>query len=234
YLTAIAPETGDSEFTWRGYVERNNNELVAAWGNLVNRVISFAVRHWDGRVPEPGPQDARDTELLDQISAGFDTVGAHYARAEFRAALRETMSLAREVNRYLDDKAPWFQIKEDRAAAGTTIYVALRAIDSLATLFAPVPPFTSAEVKRFLGYEDPLFGDLQIERFDESERSHEALVYQPLASEGSVDRWVPSELAPGQPLARPRVLFQKLDESVVDEERARLERASGAATVAEE
>ena len=234
YLTAIAPETGDSEFTWRGYVERNNNELVAAWGNLVNRVISFAVRHWDGRVPEPGPQDARDTELLDQISAGFDTVGAHYARAEFRAALRETMSLAREVNRYLDDKAPWFQIKEDRAAAGTTIYVALRAIDSLATLFAPVLPFTSAEVKRFLGYEDPLFGDLQIERFDESERSHEALVYQPLASEGSVDRWVPSELAPGQPLARPRVLFQKLDESVVDEERARLEQASGAATVAEE
>lgn len=222
YLTAIAPETGDSEFTWSGYVERNNNELVAAWGNLVNRVISFSVRHWEGQVPEPGPFDATDTALLDRIAAGFDTVGAHYEKAEFRAALRETMALAREVNRYLDEKGPWFQIKQDRNAAATTVFVALRAIDSLATLFAPTLPFTSAQVKQFLGDDEPLFGSLSIERYAESTREHEALVYHPLPSEGQTDRWVPSTLEAGRTLTRPHVLFKKLDDFVVEEERARL------------
>lgn len=223
YLTAIAPETRDSEFTWDGYVERNNNELVATWGNLVNRVVSFAHRHWEGVVPTPGELSERDRALLQQIEAGFGTVGALYEQTELRAALRETMALAREVNRYLDETAPWFAIKTDREAAATAVYVALRAIDSLAVLFAPVLPFTSERARSFLGHDRPLFGTQEIRHYAERERTHEALVYSPLIEEGSLDRWVPSELQPGTPLQKPSVLFQKLDDSVAEQERARLE-----------
>ncbi|HEX5164568.1 MAG TPA: class I tRNA ligase family protein, partial [Thermomicrobiales bacterium] len=222
YLTAVAPETRDSEFTWAGYVERNNNELVATWGNLVNRVISFANRHWEGVVPTPGDLGERDEAILATIAAGFDTVGNLYAKTEFRAALREAIGLAREVNRYLDETSPWFEIKENRERAGTSVYVALRCIDSLKTLLAPVLPHTSQRVHEFLGYERPLFGDLTIEHYAEAEREHDAIVYHPLPEEATEDRWQPSQLEPGRAIQKPTVLFQKLDESVVEEERAKL------------
>lgn len=228
YLTAIAPETRDSDFTWQGFVERNNNELVATWGNLVHRVVTFAYRRWDGRVPTPGELDERDRDLLQQIEQGFERVGQLYARTEFKAALREAMLLAKEVNRYLDEKAPWFQIKEDKQAAATTIFVALRAIDSLNIMLAPVLPFSSERVRRALGYTRPLFGELTVEEYKETERSHLALVYRPLPEETTEDRWRPSALEPGRPLEPPEVLFQKLDEQVAEEERRRLvERSSG-------
>jgi len=223
YLTAIAPETHDSEFTWAGYVERNNNELVAAWGNLVNRVVSFAHRHWDGVVPTPGEMDDRDRELLATIETGFTTVAGHYERVELREALRQSIALAREVNRYLDETAPWFEIKTDKDAAATSIYVALRAIDSLKTILSPVLPFSSERVHQFLGYEDRLFGDITITEYQEETRAHEALTYQPLEIEGTVDRWKPSELPAGQKIQKPSVLFRKLDDSIVEEEIARLE-----------
>jgi len=223
YLTAIAPETHDSEFTWAGYVERNNNELVAAWGNLVNRVVSFAHRHWDGVVPTPGEMDDRDRELLATIETGFTTVAGHYERVELREALRQSIALAREVNRYLDETAPWFEIKTDKDAAATSIYVALRAIDSLKTILSPVLPFSSERVHQFLGYEDRLFGDITITEYQEETRAHEALTYQPLEIEGTADRWKPSELPSGQKIQKPTVLFRKLDDSIVEEEIARLE-----------
>lgn len=228
YLTAVAPETADSEFTWQGFVERNNNELLAAWGNLVNRMVSFAYRHWEGRVPAPGSFDERDRALLQRITAAFGEVGDLYEGTRFKAALREVMALAREVNRYLDDKAPWFQIKSDREAAATTVFVALQCIDSLKVLLAPVLPFSSERVHTFLGYTRPLFGDLSIERFTEQERSHEALVYHALPEERATDRWSASSLEPGRQLRRPSVLFERLDESTVEEERGRLLEQSGA------
>lgn len=127
-----------------------------------------------------------------------------------------------DVNRYLDEKAPWFQIKTDRQAAATTIFVALRAIDSLKTLVAPVLPFTSERVHGFLGRERPLFGHLAIERIEEGTRAHEVLRYHPLPDEGTVDRWRPSTLEAGRPLARPSALFEKLDAAPVARERERL------------
>jgi methionyl-tRNA synthetase len=125
YLTATAPETRDTEFSWEDFVERNNNELVATWGNLANRMLSFAYKRFDSQVPEPGEFDDEDRVLLAQVEAGFDTVGELYAACKFRAALGECLALAREANGYLDRKAPWFQIKEDPAAAATTVYVIL-------------------------------------------------------------------------------------------------------------
>jgi methionyl-tRNA synthetase len=106
YLTATLPETRDTEFAWEDFVERNSNELVATGGNLANRMLSFAYRRFDGKVPEPGALDEEDRALLERVEAGFETVGDLYNACQFRAALNAALALAREANGYLDRKAP--------------------------------------------------------------------------------------------------------------------------------
>jgi methionyl-tRNA synthetase len=219
YLTMAMPETRDTDWLWDGFVRRNNDELVATWGNLAHRALTFAYRRFDGQVPTPEPLEDTDAHLLAQIEAGFEPIGQLLAGCKFRTALSQVMALAREANRYLDEKAPWFQIKENHEAAGTTIYVALRAIDSLKMLFAPFLPFSSERLHRYLGYEGTLFGRQYTATFEEGNRVHEALCYD---DSGSTGAWKPSELPPGQVLREPEPLFRKLDESVVEEERARI------------
>jgi methionyl-tRNA synthetase len=214
------PETRDTDWLWGDFVSRNNDELVATWGNLVNRALTFAYKRFNGQVPTPGPLADVDTQLLEKIEAGFAPIGELIAGCQFRAALREVMALAREANRYLEEKGPWFQIKEDVEAAGTTIYVALKAIDSLKVLFAPFLPFSSEQLHQYLGYEGKLFGRQYTDTFiEEGGRVHKALCYDPGDATGV---WKPSELAAVQALRQPEPLFKKLDESVVEEELARI------------
>jgi methionyl-tRNA synthetase len=228
YLTATAPETRDTEFSWEDFVERNNNELVATWGNLANRMLSFAYKRFDGKVPEPGDPlsssgqglDAEDRALLEKVEAGFETVGALYNACKFRAALGEALALAREANGYPDRKAPWFLIKEDRQAAATSVYVILRVVDNLKTILAPVLPHTAQKLHEYLGYEGQFFGTQHVVEYQEETRSHRVLTYD---HTGAIGTWTKSELPPGQPLREPAPLFKKLDESVVEEEPARLE-----------
>jgi methionyl-tRNA synthetase len=219
YLTANMPESRDADWDWQDFYNRNNNELVATWGNLANRVLSFAYRNWDGVVPTPYELRPRDREILATVEAGFDSVGEHLNLARLRAALSEAMRLATEVNKYLDSAAPWFEIKTDRTAAATTIYIALRAIDSLKVIFAPFLPFTSERLHSYLGYSQPLFGEAFVETRSDSLGEHTVLRYQPGDASGS---WQPSQLPAGQVLKEPAPLFRKLDEKIVAEERARL------------
>jgi methionyl-tRNA synthetase len=195
YLTATAPETRDTEFSWEDFVERNNNELVATWGNLCQRprralgfMLSFAYKRFDGKVPELAELDDEDRALLEKVEAGFETVGALYNACKFRAALGEALALAREANGYLDRKAPWFQIKEDKVAATTSVYVILRAVHNLKTILAPVLPHTpvpahrTQELHEYLGYEGQLFGTQHMVEYQEEARhgglrSHQALTY---------------------------------------------------------
>ena len=219
YIAAAMPEARDTDFSWSEFVRRNNDELVAAWGNLANRVLSFAYKQWEGHVPEPGELRPDDRALIEKIEAGFDSIGAMLAEVKLRAALNETLALTRDVNAYLD-QAPWFSvIKEDRQAAATTVYTALRAIDSLKILFSPFLPFSSEQLHQTLGYQDRLFGELRIETYQESERSHDALIYDHSEAQGS---WVPSQLQPNQKLQKPQPLFPKLDEEIIEVERAKL------------
>jgi methionyl-tRNA synthetase len=225
YLTATAPETRDTEFSWEDFVERNNNELVATWGNLANRMLSFAYKRFDEVVPEPGELDAEDRALLEKVEAGFETVGELYNACKFRSALGEALALAREANGYLDRKAPWFQIKEDEAAAATSVYVILRVVDNLKTILAPILPHTAQQLHEYLGYEGQLFGTQQVVEYQEEARhgglrSHNALTYD---HSGAVGTWIKSELPPGQALRQPAPLFKKLDEGVIEEEYVRLE-----------
>ena len=107
YLTAVAPETSDSDWNWESFVARNNNELLAKWGNLANRVLKFAIKHFDSRVPDPGQLRPMDEELIAKIEAGLDEVNALYEAVRLRDALNAAILLATEVNIYLDN-APWF------------------------------------------------------------------------------------------------------------------------------
>jgi methionyl-tRNA synthetase len=220
YLTAAMPESRDTDWLWSDFVSRNNDELVATWGNLVNRALTFAYKRFDKQVPTPGALEDLDAQLLAKIEAGFEPIGRLIAGCKFRAALSDVMALARETNRYLEDKGPWFQIKEDRQATGTTIYVALKVIDSLKILFAPFVPFSSEQLHQYLGYEGALFGRSYTNTFDEEGgRIHEALCYD---ASGATGEWKPSQLPPGQPLRQPAPLFKKLDESVAEEELSRI------------
>lgn len=219
YLTVNMPESSDANWDWDDFVRRNNNELVATWGNLANRVLSFAAKHWEGRVPQPGALRPQDEALLASIEAGYDGVGQLIENVKLRGALGEAMGLAAEVNRYLDEQAPWTQVKTDKDAAGKTIYTALRAIDNLKLLLAPFLPHTSEALHQMLGYHAPLFGEQYTETVSDDLGEHLALRYRAAAIPG---HWRPSTLEGGRALQQPGPLYKKLEPSIADEERARL------------
>ncbi|MBI5824831.1 MAG: methionine--tRNA ligase [Chloroflexi bacterium] len=228
YLTVNMPEAKDSDWDWAEFVARNNNELVATWGNLANRVLAFCYKNWDGQVPDvpfdtaQGALALRDSDLslLATIENGFNTVGAELEAVRLRSALSETMKLATVVNQYLDVNAPWSAIKVDKAEAGKTVYTALKAIDSLKVMFSPFLPFTCEKLHSFFNYETPLFGEQYTETVKDSLGEHTVLRYRPSTSLRV--QWKPSDLQPGKKLNQPAPLFKKLEESVIEEERARL------------
>ena len=222
YLTVNMPELKDSDWDWADFLARNNNELVATWGNLVNRVLSFAYKHWEGHVPDVDANALRaiDQQLLETIENGFNTVGAELEAVRLRSALGEAMKLATAVNQYIDQTSPWSEVKKAKVEAAKTIYTALRAIDSLKVLFAPFLPFTAEKLNQYLGYDTPLFGEQYIEEVEDSLGTHTVLRYR--ASTDPEAKWKPSQLEPNQELRQPGPLFKKLEESVIEEERTRL------------
>jgi methionyl-tRNA synthetase len=224
YLTVNMPELKDSDWDWSEFVARNNNELVATWGNLANRVLSFTYKHWEEHVPDVDLKTLRpaDLELLAVVENGFKSVGGLLETVKLRAALGEAMKLATAVNQYLDQTAPWTAIKTDRDGAAKTIYTALKAIDSLKVLFAPFLPFTSERLHGFFGYTTPLFGEQYTEDVKDSLGTHRVLRYKPSPLSALEAHWKPGDLKPGAKLNQPGPLFKKLEESVIAEERARL------------
>ncbi len=212
YLTAAGPETQDSDFTWEEFVRRTNDELLANWGNLVNRTLVNAQRNF-GAVPEPGSLTEGDRALLDAVEKAFDSVGEHIENARFRAALAECMATSGLANQYLSDQAPWALVKTDRERAGTVLYVALCAVDSLKTLLTPFLPFSSQVLHELLGYNGWIAGPLERRTVEEEDGSTHEILTGDYA--GWVGAWAPSELPPGQTLREPHPLFRKLDAEAV-------------------
>jgi methionyl-tRNA synthetase len=219
-IAANFPETQDTDFTWEDFVRRNNDELVATWGNLVNRVLGFAYKRFDGRVPQPGVLDEADRALLAQVEPTFERVTALLEAVKLKQALAEALALAHEANRHLNLKEPWKQIKADPAGAATTVFTVLRVIDTLKTLLASFLPFTCQRLHGYLGYDGELFGRQYTEEVKEAVRQHLALRYD---GRGATGRWAVSELAPGQALREPVPLFLKLDPGIVDAEVERMQ-----------
>jgi len=219
YLTVAMPEAKDTDWSWEDFYKRNNDELVATWGNLVNRVLAFAYKHWEGIVPDPGELTPLDRELIASVEDGFQTVAIEMEAVHLRAALSEAMRLAGEVNKYLDQTAPWQAIKTDRPAAARAIYTAMRAIDSIKVLLSPFLPFTCERLHSFLGYTEPLFGTQSLSTLADDLGEHTVLRYHPNAA---AVRWEPSQMQPGHIFNQPQPLFRKLEAKIIEEERARL------------
>ena len=220
FLTAAGPETQDTDFTWAEFVRRNNDELLANWGNLVNRTLVSAHRNF-GSVPEPGTLREEDNAVLATIEDGFRLVGEQIEQARFKQAIGEAMRLSTAANQYIAEQQPWALVKTDRERAATVLYVALRCVDNLKTLFAPFLPFTSQTVHELLGWDGWLAGPLELRIESEpGGGSHEVLTGDYASWVGS---WSPSTLAPGQSLQEPRPLFRKLGPEVVEAELRRMD-----------
>ena len=218
FLAAAGPETQDTDFTWAEFVRRTNDELLANWGNLVNRTLVNAHRNFGG-VPEPGELDEDDRAVLAEVAAGFEAVGTLIEQARFRAAIAEAMRLSSRANEYVAAQAPWQLVKTDRGRAATVLYVALRLVDDLKTLLAPFLPFSSQKVHELLGHDGWLAGPLEIQEVGADDDRHEILTGDYASWTGS---WAPGELPPGRRLPEPQPLFRKLDPGLVEEELARM------------
>jgi methionyl-tRNA synthetase len=222
FLTIAGPETQDTDFTWAEFVRRNNDELVATWGNLVNRTLQSAYKNF-GAVPTPGPLSAEDEALLADVETGFESVGTLIEATRFRNALQEAMRIAALGNQYVADQAPWTKLEKDRERAATNLYVALRVVDSVKMLLAPFLPFSAQRLHELLGHDDVIAGPLEFRAVHENGADHVVLTGDYERWDG---RWEPSRLAAGQTLREPQPLFAKLDpERVVAEELERMESA---------
>jgi methionyl-tRNA synthetase len=209
YLSTVLPENKDADWNWNDFAQRNNSELLAKWGNLIQRTLSQIWRNFEGKIPQPGELTEADKALIAKVEAAFDTVGAKLNAVKLRDALNEVIELATTTNQYLDFEAPWKTIKVDRARAGTQLYVAARAIDSLTVLFSPFIPHLCEKARTQLGHTSPLFGQPYIEALHETTRSHDVLRYDDSTATG---RWLPSQLQPGQPLGgEPKGLVAKIE-----------------------
>jgi methionyl-tRNA synthetase len=195
YLLSVnMPETGDTDFSWREFVRRNNDELVATYGNLAQRVLTFVSHHFNGLVPSPAELDSRSQGLIAKAEEMVKVMDGLLYRCRFKEAIRTAMSLAQESNRYLEEKSPWKVIKQDKQTAATALYVALVVISCLKTALYPFLPFSSQKLHRMLGF------DGNVEDYG----------------------WQPMIPEPGQKLLPPEPLFTKLDEGLIAEETARL------------
>ena len=195
-LAATLPETSDSDFSWREYVRRNNDELVATFGNLVHRVLSMVNRNFEGKVPDPGELDDAGREMLNEAQAQLETAASEIEAVRLRQGLSAGMALAQSANRYLDQKAPWHAVKEDKSDAARTLWVTLSVINCLKTLLYPYLPFSAEKLQAMLGLE----GSVQDAGWN----------------------WAPDQLVPGRRIQKAEPLFAKLDEDLIAVEAQRI------------
>ena len=194
-LTANAPETKDNNFTWRDFQERNNNELVAVYGNFVNRALQLTKKYWGGVVPECGELQDVDRQALDEFKDVKQKVESLLDVFKFRDAQKEAMNLARIGNRYITECEPWKVWKTDPKRVETILYISLQLVANLAIAFEPFLPFSSKKLR----------GMLNINDFDWNQLGQTDL------------------LKPGHQLAEPALLFEKIEDDVIEAQLNRLE-----------
>ena len=221
YVAVAGPESQDTDFTWAEFVRRNNDELVANWGNLVNRSVSFAARNI-GSIPPPGALTTADNEILERSRGAFAQVAEPLSRCRFKAAITAAMRATADANKYLSDQAPWKLRESGPERMRTICHVALQLVDDAKTLLSPFLPHSSQRVYEMLGGTGEWSGMPRIDEVDEDGGPS----YPVITGDYNVAaRWEHTPIRPGTPLEAPTPLFAKLAPSVVDEELARLEKA---------
>ena len=230
FICAAGPETADADFTWAEFVRRTNGELVAGWGNLVNRTASMIHKRF-GAVPAPGELEDIDRALLDAIETGFDTVGGLIAQHRQKAALAEAMRLVGEANKYVADTQPFKLKGQDPATQerlATVLHTLAQAVADLNLMLSPFLPHAANDVDRVMGGAGEVAPMPRVEEVAELDpqvlpeafegRSGYPVITGDYAGAPS---WGRHQVVVGTPVGRPTPVFTKLDESVVDTELAR-------------
>jgi len=199
-LTANAPETKDNDFTWKDFQARNNNELVAIFGNFINRVSVLTHKYFEGVVPSPGPLNKTDRETLQAARAFPASLEDSISRYRFRESSQELMNLARLGNQYLAAEEPWKVIKEDEERVQTILFVALQIAASLGVLSAPFLPFTSEKLVKMLGLD----------------RADGQISWKEVSREEAL-------LPAGHRIGKSELLFRKIEDQEIEAQLARLE-----------
>ncbi len=225
YICAAGPETSDAAFTWADFVTRNNSELVAGWGNLVNRTATMVAKSF-GEIPPAGDLESVDEALLAAVRTGFDTVGDLLGRHRLRSAVAEAMRVVGEVNKYLTVTEP-YKMKDDsqRDRLATVLHVAAQCVLDCNTLLAPFLPHSSNKVWRVLGGEGEFMPMPYVEQVEDLDPEDGAglHVYPIITGDYSATPpWQHRPIEVGTPIDKPTPVFTKLDPRVVDEELERL------------
>lgn len=229
FICAAGPETSDADFTWSEFVQRTNSELVAGWGNLVNRTATMIAKSF-GEIPAAGPLEPVDEAVLATVRAGFDSVGALIGRHRQRAAIAEAMRVVGEVNKYVSATEP-YKMKDEsqRERLGTVLHVAAQCVSDCNTLLAPFLPHSANKVHAVLGGEGEFMPMPRVEQVTELDPDAGAglLTYPVITGDYSATpRWESRPVVAGTPVAKPTPVFTKLDDAVVESE---LDRLRGAA-----
>ena len=231
FICAAGPESSDSDFTWAEFVQRTNSELVAGWGNLVNRTATMIAKNF-GQIPQPGPLEPVDEEVLAAVRGGFETVGGLIGRHRQRAGIAEAMRLVGETNAYVSRTEP-FKLKGDdqRERLGTILHTLAQCVSDLNVMLSPFLPHSSNAVDAVLGGDGTLTPMPRLEEvldFDDAveglpEAVPQVRTYPVITGDYSgFAPWASRPVEAGTPIAKPRPVFTKLDPSVVEEELARL------------
>ena len=220
FIAAAGPENQDSDFTWAEFVKRTNGELVAGWGNLVNRTATMIHRSF-GQIPAAAELNADDQALLATVNEGFVTVGTLIERHRQKQALAEVMRVVAEVNKYITDQAP-FKLKADdeRERLGTILHVLAQAVSDCTTMMSPFLPHSSNQVHTAMGGHGQIAPMPHIEEVADLDGGEG---YPIITGDYSgTPRWGSRPITVGTPIGPPSPIFTKLDPSVVEEELARL------------
>ena len=152
YLSSIMPESSDSDFTWNSFFDSNNNELVATFGNLVNRIQTLIKNNFNNIIPNLEKTDDVDNDMISEIKSSYDSVGNFLEKRQFRNSLKEIMNLAKLGNRYIDKKEPWSTVKSDRQIAANTLWIGANLISNLGVLISPFLPKTSLKISSIFNF----------------------------------------------------------------------------------
>jgi methionyl-tRNA synthetase len=223
YFIAVAgPENQDTDFTWNEFVRRTNDELVAGWGNLVNRTVSMINKNV-GSIPERGELLDIDRALLAATEGGFTTVGDLLAAHRQKQAITEAMKIVGEANKYLSDTAPWKLKNENPERMRTVLHVAAQAVSNCRTLLSPFLPHSAQSVHEALGGTGTVSPMPQIRAVDDLDGGEPYRVLMGDYRRGeTLAAWEPVPIVPGTPVGPAVPIFRKLDDSVVEQELERL------------